>query len=844
MRHIPRGLVVVLLVVVLALASIASLAVVTVRESFPNVAGTVVVQPLGRPVKVVRDARGVPHIYADTAEDLFAAQGYVHAQERFFEMDVRRHITAGRLSEMFGPTTVETDAYVRTMGWRRVAEQEVAMMSSRTRSYLDAYAAGVNAYAAPRSLPELSLEYALLGLQGRDISREPWTAADSLAWLKAMAWDLSGNRMQEIEQAVMQAAVGPTRAGDLLPDYDPEVFEPIVTQGAVLDGKFDPQVRGDARPAPVVAPSATTPEATRALLDAARVDDAVPDLVADPRLGGEVGSNSWVVAGNRSASGKPILANDPHLSTSIPSVFMQVGLHCNRVGQACPFDVSGFSFSGMPGVIIGHNAHIAWGFTVPYLDTQDLFVEQLVGQRYRRGQDLVDLDVREEVIRVAGAPDKHITVRSTGHGPLLSDVDRQLKQVPTTKADGATETAVSLAWTALTPSTSIEAIFVLGEAKDFDGFRRAASLLRAPSQNLLYADVAGNIGYQLPGDIPVRRNGNGLLPRDGANPEDDWTGMVPFDELPNAYNPESGYIVAANQQIIANHPRLLGSDASLGWRSQQIVDRLNDHAAPMTIEDAMAVQGDSTVRYAKLIVPALLQAQVTREWDADGQEVLRNWDFRSGPDSTGAAYFHVVMRRVLARTFDDELPPELRTQPTDRWYGLLAQLVRDPNNPWWDDQRTSAVENRDTVLAAALTDARKEITVLLGRDPSQWRWGDLHRLELKHQTLGKSGIGPVERVFNRGDEPVGGGPAVVEAFAFGSDTFRPHAGPTMKMVVDLSDLDNSRWVNQSGTSGHAYHPNYDDQLRLLASNTYLPWRSSRQRIEQESTTIQTLNPPG
>lgn len=844
MRHLPRGLLAAALVVVLALAAIASMSVVAVRDSFPDVQGAVVVQPLGRPVRVVRDAHGVAHLYAETPEDLFAAQGYVHAQERYYEMDVRRHITAGRLSEMFGAQTVETDAYIRTMGWRRVAEQEVAMVSPRTRRFLDAYAAGVNAYALNRPMSQLSLEYALLGFQGRDLRAEPWTAADSLAWLKAMAWDLSGNRLQEVEQAVLAPRVGDQRVGDLIPDYDPQVFEPIVTEGGVVNGRFDPHARGDARPP--VDPAPPPEDASAALLAAARVDAAVPDLVADPRQSGAVGSNSWVIRGDRTATGRPILANDPHLAASIPSVFEQMGLHCTTVSAACPYDVTGFSFSGLPGIVIGHNARIAWGFTTPYLDTQDLFVEQITGDRYKRGDALVDLQEHQETITVAGGQPRTITVRQSVHGPLLSDVDRQLKGLPTTTADGATETAVALGWTALTPAPSIEAIFALNEASDFADFRSAARLLRAPSQNLLYADVDGNIGYQLPGDIPLRRSGSGLTPRDGADPNQDWAGYLDFEELPYAYNPEKGYIVAANQQIVANPPHVLGNDPSLGWRSQQIVDSLNAHTAPMTIDDAMKMQQDTTVRYANLIVPALLRASPESEWVGDGQRVLAAWDLRADENSAGAAFFNVVMRSILSRTFDDEMPEELRPAASDRWYGIVAELLRDPNNPWWDDKRTPAIENRDTVLAEALEDARKDITVLLGRDPARWQWGRLHRLRLQHKTLGSSGIAAIEALFNRGDFPVGGGNAVVEAFSWDGTKpgFAVTNGPTMKMVVDLSRLDNSRWVNQSGNSGHAFHDNYDDQLPLLAHNVYLPWRSSREQVEAGAVAVQTLNPPG
>lgn len=828
MRHLPRWLFNLLITVALVLAALASLAVVTVRESFPQTEGTATVAPLANPVTVLRDGLGVPHLYADTAEDLFAAQGWVHAQDRFFEMDFRRHITAGRLSEWFGPSQLETDSYVRTLGWRRVAEREFDLLSSSSRRYLESYAAGVNAYLNAHQPGGLGIEYSILGLQGRETRPEPWSGVDSLAWLKAMAWQLDGNRTAEVENAVMRQAVGPQRAAELRAPYDPQVFEPIVDRGAPVNGEFDPNATaGQHRTAPPV-PDAVLPQ-LRAI---AALDNGLPAMIADRDSGG-LGSNSWVVSGDRTASGKPLLANDPHLATSIPSIFTQVGLHCRTVGPECPFDVTGYSFSGMPGVMIGHNADIAWGMTTPYLDTQDLFLEQVRDGKVRRGDEWVELETRTEVINVAGQEPRRITVRTGSHGPLVSDVDAQLRGLPAPETVDGVEHAVALSWTALTPSASLDAVFGVNQARNFAEFRQAAEWLKAPAQNLIYADTQGNIGYQLPGDLPRRGAGDGTVPAPGWDPAYDWQGRIPFAELPYAYNPPRGYIVAANQQIIANYPQVLGTDPSIGWRSQQIAERINALQHPMTVEDSRAIFTDNRVRFAVRIVPSLLRVPPTEEWVRDGQQVLRDWDQQADADSAGAAYFQLVMKHLLRLTFDDEIPPDLRTGNSDRWYGVLAELLRDPRNPWWDDQNTVIVEDRDTIIAQAMVDARRDITVLMSRDPSGWQWGKSHRLRLKNQTFGSSGIGALEAMFNRGNEPVGGGPAIVQAFGYDDRKwgFEVTSGPTMRMIVDLADLDNSRWVNQSGQSGHPFHPNYDDQLRLLARGELPPWPYRRAAVE-------------
>ena len=322
----------------------------TVRQSFPQLEGRISLPGLVGSVEVLRDAYGVPHIYADNAEDLFEAQGYVHAQDRFYEMDFRRHLAAGRLSELYGKSQVETDAYVRTLGWRRVAEQELALLAPSTRRYLDAYASGVNAYLHGRTADDLSLEYALLGVQGLDYTPEDWSAADSVSWLKVMAWELGSNMEEESERAVISASLGAGRAARLFPDYPIDGFEPIVTRGTVVGKAFDPS----AQRAPASAlPAGLGPDqldaALPALISASKINSAIPDVLGSAELGAETGSNSWAVSGSRTATGQAMLANDPHLATSIPSVFAQVGLHCRTLSPTCSFDVSGFSMAATPG---------------------------------------------------------------------------------------------------------------------------------------------------------------------------------------------------------------------------------------------------------------------------------------------------------------------------------------------------------------------------------------------------------------------------------------------------------------------------------------------------------------
>jgi penicillin G amidase len=848
-RRISRWPIFTAVVLVLILGVLTSAAIATARQSFPETSGRLTLPGLKGQVEVLRDSYGVPHIYADNPEDLFEAQGYVHAQDRFFEMDFRRHLAAGRLSEIFGESQLETDVYVRTLGWRRVAEQELALLAPSTRRYLDAYAAGVNGYLEGRTAADLSLEYSLLRMQGLRYTPPLWTAVDSLAWLKVMAWDLGSNHTQEGERAIISGKLGAGRAASLFPEYPLEDdMAPIVRRGDVVGQAFDPTAsRSSARPLPSDLNDDQLRKAANALEAAAKISRAIPRVLGSASLEAESGSNSWAVAGSRTVSGSAILSNDPHLATSIPSPLAQVGLHCRTLSEACPFDVSGFGMASMPGVVIGKNTKIAWGLSTSYLDVQDLYLEDVRGDTVRRDDKYVPLQVITEEIHVRGEDHPRvIRIRSSRHGPLLSDVDQGLQQVSASRPNPSTaEYAVALSWTALQPGRSMDALLAIDQAQNFAEFREAAAMLSAPSQNLIYADTDGNIGYQLPGTVPLRRKGIGMKPSPGWDPSYDWKGTIPFAKLPYVYNPPSGFLVAANQQVIGSqYPYPLGSSFSYGWRSQEIIDRLRDEP-PLTLDTAEQIFYDDTIRFAEGLVPLLLKIKVPDPWVVEGQRTLVGWDYTATKDSAAAAYFNVICHNIFKLTFRDELPEEdLWPTGGDRWYAVLTILMKQVRNPWWDDVRTpDKIETRDDILLAAMTNARKEITSLMARDTDQWEWGKVHTVRLQNPTLGRSGIKPVENLFNRGRYQVGGGPTVVNAMAYDDrEGYAVTAGPAMRMLVDLGDLDASRWVSQSGVSGHAFHRHYDDQTELWANQRLWPFASSRGAVEATMTTRQELLP--
>ena len=832
-----------------------------VTRSFPDVDGEVTISGLDAPVSVVRDERGIPDIYADNALDLFKAQGYVHAQDRFFEMDLRRHVTAGRLAELVGPSGVDTDKVVRTLGWRRVAERSLPLLSAPTRRYLQAYADGVNAYLRGKQAnpSQAAVEYAILGQQVPGYRIEDWGPIDSLAWLQAMAWDLKGNYDDELTRARLGATMSQAQIAQIFPSFSSD-RAPIVAAGDRAPGANSAVPGGYRLAAPTVTAAQRRPDVQAAYASVQRALGAVPSLLG---RGEGIGSNSWVVSGAHSTTGKPILANDPHLAVGIPGIWYQTGLHCRQVSAECPFDVSGFTFSGMPGVVIGHNARIAWGLTNLGPDVTDFYLERVQGDTTLRDGSWVPLDVRTETIKVPGEADRTITVRSTRHGPILSDV------LPSVSAIGGTapvpgfagedrgDYAVSLAWTGLQPSRVADAIMGLNTAGDFTEFRAAARHFTVPAQNLLYADVDGHIGYQAPGTIPVRAAAiagakPGAWPAPGWSSSYDWGASVPFDQLPWVLDPAEGFIVAANQQVSGDAVPFLTGDWDPGLRSERIRDLIRGKPK-LSPADMVAMQADTKATWAEPLVKALLAITLEDGFAAQGQALLRGWDLTSPADddpaeqkdAAAAAYFNVVWDNLVRLTFDDELPAGLQSSGGSRWAVSLVALLAQPRNGWWDDKLTpTVVEGRDEILKQAMTSARLELTERLGKDPDDWRWGDLHRLTLTHKVLGGPTVpGIVRWLVNVGPIRVGGGGTEVNALAWdAAQGYEVTKGPSMRMVVDLSDLDRSLWNNQTGQSGHPSHENYADQVDDWASVRLEPWAFGRAAVDATADETLTLKP--
>ncbi|HEX7621446.1 MAG TPA: penicillin acylase family protein, partial [Anaerolineales bacterium] len=631
-------------------------------------------------------------------------------------------------------------------------------------------------------------------------------------WAKAMAWDLGSNMNEEIERAILLKTFTPEQVAQLFPSYpaDHPVIIPEMGQPAALPSN-----------------AGSLPGLNYASIQ--QHFSALNALLGPSRAG--IGSNSWAVSGSLTASGMPLLANDPHLSIQMPSIWYQIGLHCRPVSADCPYEVAGFSFAGVPGVVIGHNQNIAWGFTNTGPDVMDLYIEKINPDnpnQYEYNGQWVDMTLRTETIGTGGGKPITLIVRSTRHGPIISDSYADLSKFNTKAGVPLPENyAISLRWTALEPSTIFQAIWGFDKAANWDDFRQAASKFNVPAQNLLYADAQGNIGYQMPGNIPIRKKGDGSLPVPGWTDEYEWTGYIPFEQLPSVFNPSKGYIVTANNAVAgAGYPYLITTDWDYGFRANRIVNMIETAPAPIDIAYIQKMQGDDFDANAAVLVPILEQLgfQSGTPNQAVALDLLRNWDYQVRMDSAPGAVFEVFWKNLLADTFNDDLPKDYWPTGGSRWDEVIRNLVKLPDASWWDDKATKdKVETRNDILTRAFTEAVAEIEQLQGRDSSKWNWGNLHTATFANQTLGKSGIAPIEALFNRGPFRANGGEAIVNATGW-----NPTLGysvdwlPSMRMIVDLGNLGNSLTVHTTGQSGHAYSPHYIDMADLWRNIQYYP----------------------
>jgi penicillin amidase len=922
-RFISRLIQLVAILVSLVLVAVAVLAAIGTSRGFPQTAGTLAVPGLHHDVTVARDRAGIIQITADESHDLFMAQGYVHAQERMWQMEVSRRIGAGRLSEIFGKSSIDRDRYIRTLGWRIAAQRDLDAMSPESKQLLQDYADGVNAWITEHD-GKLSTPFIVAGLLSGTggiggYTLEPWTPLDTATWQKVQAWSLGGNVDSEIFRLLADARLGgAAKTDELFPAYDPAA--PVITPGDAMgdggagptgptpsqspsettgpegpnpsepsegetDGEGGESTAGPASPAAIapLAPSLTAAhaEALAALGHQAGLIASLAGLDGDDSLVGShgVGSNNWVVSGAHTQSGKPILANDPHLGFNMPSVWIMNGLHCRTVSAACPWDVVGVTFPGAPAVVLGHNARISWGATNVNPDTQDLFVETIdpsdPNSYIYQGRS-VPFEIRHETIKVGGGASVEMDVRSSRHGVILSDVDERL-------ADGP---VLAMRWTTTAEvDTALESFFKIDLAANFADFRAAFDGYGSPSQNFIYADVDGNIGYVLPGLIPIRGSQSacpsgttaancivagktGERVRDGASGKDEWAGYNPRDELPWHLNPASGRIVSANNAAVdMSFPYWIGSEWDPGYRSARINQRLDEVKGKLTTDDMRSIQMDTYLRRADDVIPAMQSLGVAPA-TADGRLLwsrIVDWNRQCSVDSVGCAAYAPVELALTRAIFDDELGPLAPewVGSTFSWEALI-EVLGNPSSAWWMDTSPAAAGPGAAADAAQIVAGVLDATGAAMRrdygDPAGWTWGAMHTVRFQEATLGSSGILPLEWYFNPAGRPVSGADGAVDNNYYrvsgvypdpddpdsvplsNTRTFAVTNGPSYRLTVDMGDLDGARIVITTGQSGNAFDRHYGDMIQPWVDGQTFPLAFSPTNIAGSTVETLTLTP--
>jgi penicillin amidase len=787
------------------------------RRSLPRTRGTVRVPGLQAGVQVLRDRWGVPHVYADSAPDLFFAQGYVHAQDRLWQMELQRRLAAGRVAEIVGEKAVPVDRLFRVLGLYRSAEVCAADLGPESRPVLEAYVAGVNAgMEAQRG--RWPLEFRLLGFEP-----EEWRLADTLGWVKVMAWNLGCNWTTELMRARLAACLGPELAADLEPPYP--VGSPILMQGEGLPEGAAPPPNGWGGPA--------LQEALRRAAALWEPAEGAREPAADLPSGLQQApgaSNQWVVAGSRTATGRPILANDTHLLMQLPAFWYQ--------NHLCGGDVhvTGVSLPGVPGVVVGHNQEVAWGITIAWHDDQDLYVERFDPENpgcYEFQGRWLEAEVRREEIRVKGRSEPEVeTVVATHHGPIVSGLVGEA-------------TPLALRWAALDPADPLDGLLPLTRARTWDEFQAAVAAWPAPSLNFVYADRQGNIGYVQAGTVPRRAAGDGLAPMAGWTGGHEWQGMLPAEELPRAYNPEAGWLATANHRVMGDgYPHYLSSDFENPARVCRVAELL-EGVEKLTVEDCLRFQLDTYSAMAARLARHLSAVEPADDRERRALELLRDWDARLEVESVAASICQVVGLRALHLLFDGHLG-ELADpyvglgvavlDATSPYHGrsivrLLDLLDGKGNDGWLREPESGEMRTRQGLLHRALREALDLLEGQFGPDMGHWTWGRLNQVEFGHLV---GAVKPLNLIFNRGPYPTGGGLDTLLR-ASSPPRFPPeraNVGDALRFVADLGDWEACRMVVAGGQSGHPLSRHYGDLLALWREGRTYPMPFAREQVER------------
>ncbi len=772
-----------------------------IKSSLPQTSGTIAMKGLHGPVTIARDAHAVPHISAASDLDIYFATGFVHAQDRLWQMEMNRRIAHGRVAEILGKDAVTIDRYMRTLGLTGKATSALKALPDEAKEALQAYAEGVNAFIK-RHKGALPAEFILTG-----VIPEPWQPVDTVIWQKLMWLDLSGNMRLELARAKMLTKLSPAQVQSIYPAYpgDPKEI-----------------------PLPNISANIENPN-----------NFAVTSVIGTEKEAG-YGSNNWVVSGEHTKSGKPLLANDPHLGLTTPSIWYLMRQH-NTTNNT---NVVGVGFPGSPFVVLGRNDKIAWGFTNTSPDSQDLFIEKIVGDgsEYLTPTGPEKFTIRDETIKVKGGEDINLTVRETRHGPVISDIN------PDKNNFLNDEHVLSLQWTALRDEdAAVYSLLKVNSAQNFEEFKEAGTYYSGPEQNMIYADTEGNIGYYAPSLVPVRHPDNkinGRIPSPGWDALYDWQGFIAYDELPTRYNPEGGVIATANEKIIDNvYPHYITRHWALPYRGDRIRDQLSKSSQHDNASFSK-LHMDIISDMARDVVPHLL---LLLNEESEAKNILASWDGSMDVNTVAPLIFQNWFRHYQEMIMRDELGDLYNEYKSQRpvlikstlfWssndtadtstkdYYEIPVLDKDISLSWCDNVTTVETrENCGLYANNAMTKTIEELTHTYGTDTSKWTWGKEHILQQTHRPM--SQVPQVKDIFEL-SSPISGSRYTVSVSGVSNNKAQlNHSsfGPSYRGIFDMSDLNRSIFIQPTGQSGNPLSSHYGDLFPRWRDGQYFEIRT-------------------
>ena len=774
-----------------------------ITKSYPTTSGTESVEGIKSEVQVYRDNYGVPHIYASSEYDAYYAVGYIHAQDRLWQMELMRRAGEGRLSEVLGEPALKIDKMFRTLGLWNQVRRIVPTVDEKTRLALEAYAEGVSHYIASHK-GKYPIEFDVLNFEP-----EPWTIDHSLLISRLMAWELNYSRWVDIVLGQLVERLGTAKASEIFPTWP---------EGA-----------------PLIIPDELKGKKSTAMADQLlEAEQAFRHLLGN--TGMESGSNAWVVSGAKSVTGKPILANDPHLLFSAPGRWYE--LHVAGPN----FDVTGASIAGVPFVVIGRNQSIAWGVTNAMLDDEDFFVEEVDSvqypTRYRFNGTWKPVEQQVDTILIKNSPPVLLTTYWTHRGPIVNRME---------PAAQYSRQLLSMRWVGQDNSNEAQAFYMINRAHDWKEFLDGLRHFGVPAQNFVYADVNGNIGYHTGGRIPIRKTKSATLPFPGWTDEYDWKGYVPFEQMPQAFNPPEGFIATANNKITSDsYPYYLSNLWEPDWRITRISEILRGQQQ-FSVEDMQRLQQDVFSPQARELVPIILRAyDAAPPQEVDIQTTLayfRNWNYEMKANDVATTLFQSFLVKMVRNTFEDEMGSQLlgvydtlATIPL----AAISKLMKKGSSPWFDDIRTPQVETMDEIIRRSVQDGVNDLKGRFGGEIKEMRWGVVHQVEFPHVFGSHELLG---RIFNIGPFPIGGSHSTVDKGDYRlSDPFQNHVGPSTRQIFDLSNNNNTRSVTPPGQSGQVFQHHYDDQIQLWLNGGYRTQFMDRSSIENASFEQLILRP--